>query len=106
MARRERIELVDDLDGSLAGETVTFELDRQRYEIDLSRANAEALRTLLAPYIEAGRRTGNREKGTGRRVGPDPAAVRAWARANNIDLPARGRIPGTVLDQFRAAGYH
>ncbi len=31
-------------------------------------------------------------------------AVREWAKANKIELSARGRIPKNVLDQFRAAG--
>lgn len=35
---------------------------------------------------------------------PDPKALRAWAAPNGIELSTRGRIPGTVLDQYRAAG--
>jgi hypothetical protein len=48
---------IDDVDGSAASQTITFGIDRQRFEIDLSDANATALRDLLAPYIAAGRRT-------------------------------------------------
>ena len=47
---------VDDVDGSPASQTVVFGIDRKRFEIDLSDANAATLRDLLAPYIAAGRR--------------------------------------------------
>jgi len=32
---------------------------------------------------------------------PDPAAVRAWAAANNITVGARGLIPAAVLAAYR-----
>jgi hypothetical protein len=44
--------LVDDLDGTLAHETVQFEIDGKHYEIDLSAENAEGLRRVLDPYID------------------------------------------------------
>ena len=54
-----RIILIDDLDGSTpATETVTFEYDGTRYEIDLAAENAERLREVMAPFIAAGRRRG------------------------------------------------
>ncbi|CAM5634652.1 hypothetical protein STENM223S_11778 [Streptomyces tendae] len=31
-------------------------------------------------------------------VAPDPAAVRAWAQANRMDVPARARIPKKVYE--------
>ena len=34
---------------------------------------------------------------------PAPAQVRAWARANGWDLPARGRIPQEVLAAYEHA---
>lgn len=42
MATRTVIELIDDLDGSEATETVRFGLDGTEYEIDLAGQNAEA----------------------------------------------------------------
>jgi hypothetical protein len=36
-------------------------------------------------------------------VAPDPAAVRAWAQANRMDVPARGRIPKRVYEAFAEA---
>ena len=43
--------LEDDIDGSVADETVTFALDGVTYEIDLNAKNAAALRDALAPYV-------------------------------------------------------
>jgi hypothetical protein len=107
MATKTVTELVDDLDGKPADETVSFGLDGVQYEIDLSAENAEALREALAPYQEAARRTGGR-RGTGRAVRVasemDTKAVRAWAASNGIELNGRGRIPGHVVEQYRAAG--
>jgi hypothetical protein len=34
----------------------------------------------------------------------DNRAVRAWAASNGIELSERGRIPGVVIEQYRAAG--
>lgn len=57
MAKR-TIELyVDDLDGSEADETVSFEIDGKAYEIDLSDDNVAQFRAALAPYLDAGTKT-------------------------------------------------
>ncbi|EOD64196.1 hypothetical protein H480_33013 [Amycolatopsis vancoresmycina DSM 44592] len=53
--------MLDDLTGDPAAETVGFGLDGIDYDIDLSFANAEALRALLQRYADAGRRTGGRK---------------------------------------------
>ncbi len=114
MAQRTRVELVDDIDGKVlksgAGETVSFALDGTHYEIDVSKRNADALRGAFQDYIAAGRRvTGARGRrgpaaGATRTRDYDPKAVRKWAASNKVDLPARGRIPGHVLEQYKAAG--
>ncbi|MET8473947.1 Lsr2 family protein [Streptomyces sp. NPDC006422] len=105
MAQRVVVTLFDDIDGGEATETVAFGLDGSSYEIDLNKANAHQLREALAPYLEAGRkqssRTGKAYKRT--EVGPDPAAVRAWARSNDFEVPPRGRIPKRVYEAFAAA---
>ncbi|PXY25154.1 hypothetical protein BAY59_24315 [Prauserella coralliicola] len=33
----------------------------------------------------------------------DLGAVRAWAKENGVDVPARGKIPAAVLEQYEAA---
>ncbi len=61
MARNTAVRVLDDLTGAPAAETVGFGLDGIDYDIDLSGANAEALRGLLQRYADAGRRTGGRK---------------------------------------------
>lgn len=107
MAQKTIVQFTDDVDGGEASETVTFALDGVNYEIDLSADNATKLRAAVAPYQSAGRRQAAGARGNVRRNRSrdyDPKAVRAWAGAKGIDVPPRGRIPGVVIDQYRAAG--
>lgn len=104
MAQRVVVTISDDLDGGEAAETIAFGLDGKLYEIDLSSANADKLRTVLLPYVEAGRRRSRSGKVYRRTsVAPDPAAVRAWARSNGFEVPPRGRIPKKVYEAFSQA---
>ncbi|MGY1710848.1 Lsr2 family protein [Geodermatophilus sp. SYSU D00758] len=117
MAQRTVIRLVDDLDdteiGQGGGETISFALDGRQYEIDLTNDHASELRAALDRYVRVarkvgGRRSPSRATTTGAKVAApvdySPQAVRAWAKANKIDVSPRGRIPQSVVDQFRAAG--
>ena len=115
MMAREVIEkLVDDLDGGDATETVTFALDGTSYEIDLSKRNATAFRKSFERYIKAGRRSSaggsRRRKASPSTNGSKPKRkfdimqLREWAGANNVTVPARGRIPQAVVDQYKQAG--
>lgn len=108
MAQRVHIVLEDDLDGSAAEQTVSFALEGDSYEIDLSAANAAALRDALAPYIgsarrTSGRRSSRRSSARGRTSGPTPAEVRDWARAEGRDVSDRGRVPADVRAAYDAA---
>lgn len=118
MATMTTVTIVDDLDGTDAGETVAFGLDGASYEIDLTDKNAKKLRDSLANYIaharrvDGGRRsTRGRERGAARtgRAGrgtPDreqTAAIREWARANGHEVSERGRLSAAVLEAFDAA---
>jgi uncharacterized membrane protein len=114
MAQRTVVLLEDDLDGGQAAETVTFALDGTQYEIDLSDQNAQSLRDALDRFVANARRIGGRstrgrrssQRDGSRKVdGPvDNAAVRAWAKANKVDVNARGRIPASVISAYREAG--
>ncbi len=64
MAERIQVELVDDIDGSPAQDTVTFALDGVTYEIDLSERHARELRSTLGRYIERARRAQRSSKAT------------------------------------------
>ncbi len=106
MATRTVTELLDDMTGQLADETVTFGLDGVEYEIDVTKKNAAALRKALTPYKDVARRVGGRKQNTPKPVatGVDNRAVRAWAASNGIELSERGRIPAHVIEQYQAAG--
>jgi len=109
MAQKVVVQLTDDLDGGKAAETVAFGLDGRAYTIDLSARNAKALRKVLAPYLDSGRRV--RAGGAGRsragtatvRRGSSTQEVREWARSQGIDVADRGRIPGDLAAKFQAA---
>lgn len=109
MAQRVVVRKTDDIDGSDATQTVTFAIDDVVYEIDLTDAHADDLRAAIKPFAAAGRRVG----GAGRRASTgaarsmqdyDPKAVRAWAASHKVEIPARGRIPAAVVEQYHAAG--
>lgn len=106
MVQRRIVELVDDLDGGTAEETVTFGIDGKLYELDLSATNAAALRKAMAPYIAVGRRAGSglhrlTKSGLGSGAG-DIAVVRSWARENGYQINSRGRIPAPILAAYQA----
>lgn len=106
MARTILVQLTDDLDGGVASETVAFGLDGKSFEIDLSAENAARLRTALEPFVGGARRAEVRSRrtrasaDTGR--GYSLAALRAWAEERAVSVPARGRIPGAIVEQFLA----
>jgi hypothetical protein len=111
MAQKIHVELVDDIDGSPAAETVSFGLDGSQYQIDLNQGNATALREALAPYIGHGRRADGgaaRRRGLGSssaagKAGPSAAEIREWARSNGWDVPDRGRVSAEVREAYAAA---
>jgi hypothetical protein len=55
MAQNIIIELIDDIDGGKADQTVSFALDSKSYEIDLNKKNAEKLRKAIEPFIAKAR---------------------------------------------------
>jgi Lsr2 len=93
---------VDDLDGGPADETVRFTLDGRAFEINLSAANAERLRASLRPFVAAARRADRARRGTGSSRARN-AQIRAWAKAQGIELSPSGRIPLAVIRRYDAA---
>src|SRR5690348_9167724 len=115
MAQRVQVQMVDDLDGSEASQTVPFSLDGVTYEIDLSEDNASALRDELARYVAAARRIGGRKVrlATGQTLaGPSGSGsgtdrernrqIREWAQANGYDVAERGRLSSEIIAGFEA----
>ncbi len=111
MAKRVQVILEDDLDGTPAAETVSFGLDGVNYEIDLSEANAAALREALATWVGHANRVGGRKSSTaaggakpGRsRAARDLGAIRDWARGQGHTVSDRGRISEEVLAAYEQA---
>ncbi|HJQ06362.1 MAG TPA: Lsr2 family protein [Nocardioides sp.] len=108
MAQKVNIVLVDDIDGTEATQTVVFGLDGSSYEIDLSDANASALREALAPYVGHGRKVGRAARRTARAAAASTGAasakeIREWAKSNGHAVPERGRIPSDVREAYDAA---
>lgn len=111
MAQRIVTELVDDVDGKPIkggkGGSVRLGLDGVGYELDLSDRNHQNLHKALAPYIAAARKFSGRRRGTNRtpaKVDPGQAkAIREWAVRIGHQVPARGRVPATVVDAYNAA---
>jgi hypothetical protein len=114
MARKVQVILSDDLDDSIsADETVTFALDGVQYEIDLSTKNANKLREVFAPFVNAGTKLGRgggtasrsregRGRSSGRSNRDQNRAIREWAQANGIEVSERGRIKREIVERFNA----
>ena len=116
MAQRVQVELVDDLTGETAQETVRFGVDGTEYEIDLTTENAEKLRATLTEYADKARKaTGRRGQGskspatTGSASGSSKAKreetqrIRQWAQENGHSTSARGRISQSIVDAYNQA---
>ncbi len=110
MAQRVNIVLTDDLDGTDANETVTFSLDGNTFEIDLSAENAERLREAVRPFVAAGRKTSGRAAAAARPGRRRAAAasgsateIRSWAQEQGMQVSARGRVPAEIRAAYEAA---
>jgi len=133
MATQTNVLLIDDLDGSAAEHTITFGLDGQAYEIDLSAPNADQRRGTLGRYVEharraangkpngkRGRKPGSTSRGGGGSTVPaatfrtangdapltadERAALRAWAADQpGVTVAERGRIAASTIAEWRAA---
>ena len=106
MATQIHTELIDDIDGSEATQTVRFALDGQELEVDLNDSNAERLRGILGEFTAVGRkaaRPARTVKAPGPQAGLDLKAIRSWAVEQGLPVNPRGRIAQDVLDQYEAA---
>jgi hypothetical protein len=111
VAQKVHVEMVDDISGDTATQTVPFGLDGVIYEIDLSDENAAHLRGELAKYVAAGQRTGGRKVrlATGQSAAPAGSnrektrQIREWAQDNGYEVSSRGRLSIEILDAFELA---
>ena len=89
MAKRVIHELIDDMNGQPADESVTFGLDGVQYEIDLTTKNAVKLRSALAPFVAAATKVGRGARRAARGTGG--AAARPHRSATQSGHPGMGR---------------
>ncbi|WP_433065914.1 histone-like nucleoid-structuring protein Lsr2 [Dactylosporangium sp. CS-033363] len=116
MARRVIHELIDDLDGGLADESLSFGLDGVQFTIDLSAKNAAELRDVLAPFVAAATKLGRTPAAApvptrGGRIRPvlsaraereQNRAIREWAQGKGLEVSDRGRIRADIVERFHA----
>jgi hypothetical protein len=111
MARKVEVQLIDDLDGSQAEESITFALDGITYEIDLSKKNATKFRRNLEPFVNAAQKLGRlpshrvtagRSRGSAKVDREQNQAIREWAERKGLEVSPRGRIARSVIEQYEA----
>jgi hypothetical protein len=107
MAQRVITQLISDLSGdeiaSDRGETIEFAYRGVSYSIDVTEKEAAGFDQAIAVYLEHATRIGGRRRGVSSRSKSDYNAkeVRVWAKAQGIDVPERGRIPGDIVERYR-----
>lgn len=106
MAKKTHIELVDDIDGSTADETITFSIDGAHYEIDLSAENAEKIRAEIGEWAEKGTRVARkkaRRASAPSSSSEENARIRQWAKDNGYEVGDRGRISAEIRQAYADA---
>jgi hypothetical protein len=111
MAQRVQVQLVDDLNGEEAQETVRFGVDGSEYEIDLTTENASELRSALSQYVGAARKasggrkgqSGQRRTSTSREKRDEVQKIRQWAQDNGHNPSSRGRVSQSIVDAYNQA---
>ena len=89
-------------------------VEGKHYEIDLTNANAEQLRSALAPFIAKARSASSARaaapaaKAPGRKrasagSSAETQAIREWAQANGYPVGDRGRIAAEIREAYAAA---
>ncbi|MBD0859650.1 Lsr2 family protein [Gordonia sp. zg691] len=112
MAKKEIVQVIDDLDGKVLDqyETVRWSLDGKNYEFDTSSKHAQQFRDSLSKYVDISRQTGRVTKraaatatASGGRNKETTKAIREWAIKEGYELSDRGRIPQSIIEAFEAA---
>lgn len=119
MSKRTIVMVEDDLDGKVLpeeeAETFQFAVGSERYELDVSKANADKLRTEFGQYVAKARNVTRLGGGsTARRStsahrpssrNSESSAIREWAvSAGLMDAGKRGRLPAEVVEKYHARG--
>ena len=121
MAQRTQVLLTCDVhDGDAeAAETVIFTVEGQTYECELCDAHLAEFREAMEIWSSHSRPVGRgrgqatarparggrggRARPAGGGDGPSAAEVREWARAQGMQVSARGRVPAELHEAYAAA---
>lgn len=118
MSTHTTVTILDDLDQTPGATTVSFAINGQTYEIDLNDKNQKALEDALDPFIAVARRaprqttTAKPTHGSaGVSRGPSLATtkgyqveeIRAWAKAQGMDVSERGRVANAIVEKYDEA---
>jgi hypothetical protein len=83
---------------------VSFSLDGRHFDLDLCDVDEGRFMTMITPYLAVARRAGPprfRTRSPAERQ--QSAAARAWALQNGHKVPAKGRLPESVMADYEAA---
>jgi hypothetical protein len=119
VAKVERVEITDDLDGKVIDaddvNRVEFEVKISgrravRYGLDLRTANVERFEKDITKYASKAERLTAAGRAGSATAGVSPAssrertrAIREWAVENGFEVSERGRIAADVIEAFDAA---
>lgn len=105
VARKTIVELIDDIDGSKAVDTINFSLQGVNYEIDLSEENVDKLHREFGLWIASARRVGGRARRSSGAptTAKETAKIREWARENGYRVSDRGRIAADIREAYHEA---
>jgi hypothetical protein len=104
---RIHVQLIDDISGEDAQETIRFFRRGTDYEIDLSAENAADFHATMEPHAAKSRRLrGPSSERAGRAVSmsrDETQKIRKWATDNGYNTNPRGRISQTIKQACDAA---
>ncbi len=116
MAEETITRLIDDVDGGEATQKVLLGLNGEWRGLDLNDKNHQALVKALDRFWTAGAPVRGTSTGTTKQRpsrskpapttsdrGYDLGMLREWAAETGTSVPARGRIAGTIVDQYQEA---
>lgn len=107
MARTVHVQLIDDLSGQDADETLRFSLDGADYEMDLTADHAAELRGIMEKYVTHARRLRGTPDRRDARTAPagreETQKIRNWAKAHGYNPSTRGRISQDIKEAYNAA---
>lgn len=120
MAKVQRVEFIDDIDGKPIDPNDLHRVELEvklpgrratRYTLDLRSTNVARFEKDLAKYLDnatritrAGKAQPSTRDGAGSALSKEEVqAIRQWAIDAGYELSARGRLPHSVIDDYRAA---